>query len=108
FLDDLAEVRSRHIVPQERGMNHPSDRTGRAGRFVQRFGEVASLNQIRKSLQKFANVNGSAMEIEKALQKDRDGDNAAGQNRPHEQPALLSVINQWWLSFSPFFVIRTC
>src|SRR5437763_16935187 len=33
------------------------------------------------------------MEIEKALQEDRDGDNAAGQNRPHEQPALLDVIN---------------
>src|SRR5437016_10582429 len=83
-------------------MNTARDRAGRAGRFVQRFGEIPALDQIRKSFQEFADVDGSAMQIEKALGEDSDGDNAAGQNRPHEQSALLDVVNHGGYLLSSF------
>src|SRR5437899_1003275 len=43
------------------------------------------------------------MQVEKALKEDCDADNAAGQNRPHEQPALLDVINHGGNLLSPFY-----
>src|SRR5260370_29921049 len=42
------------------------------------------------------------MQIEKALGEDSDGDNAAGQNRPHEQSALLDVVNHGGYLLSSF------
>jgi hypothetical protein len=42
------------------------------------------------------------MQVEKALSEDSDGDNAAGQNRPHEQTALLDVINHGGNLLRPF------
>ena len=47
-------------------------------------------------------MHGGAMQIEKALGEDSDGDNAAGQDRPHEQPALLNVINHRGYLLSSF------
>src|SRR6266404_5126979 len=40
------------------------------------------------------------MEIEPPLQENGDGDDAAGQNRPHQQTALLNVINHAGYPFS--------
>src|SRR5437588_12557354 len=42
------------------------------------------------------------MQIEKALGEDGNGDDAAGQNRPHEQSALLDVINHGGYLLSSF------
>src|SRR5260370_13412574 len=42
------------------------------------------------------------MQIEKALGEDSDGDNARGQNRPHEQSVLLDVINHGGYLLSSF------
>src|SRR5260370_13056001 len=42
------------------------------------------------------------MQIEKALGEDSDGDNAAGQNWPHEQSALLDVVNHGGYLLSSF------
>lgn len=46
------------------------------------------------------------MEVEKALSEDSDGDNAAGQNRPHEQTALLDVVNHGGNLLRPFCRLR--
>ena len=87
-------------MTKNRGMNHPGDRTRCAGRFVKRFGEIPALDQIREPFEKFADVNSRAMEIEPPLQENGDGDDAAGQNRPHQQSALLNVINHAGYPFS--------
>src|SRR5205807_8933980 len=47
-------------------------------------------------------MNGGAMKIKKALQENRDGNDAAGEDRPHEQPTLLDVINHGGYSLSAF------
>jgi hypothetical protein len=60
---------------------------------MQRLGEIAALNQIGKSLQEFTNVDSGAMQIEKPLRENADGNNAASQDRPHQQTALLDVID---------------
>ena len=80
-------------MPDNRGVNNARDRPGCAGRFMQRLGEIAPLNEIGKPFQKFADVNGCAMKVKKPLCKDRDRNNAASQNRPHQQPALLDVLD---------------
>ena len=93
FLHDLAQFRAWRIVADDGGMNDARDRPRCAGRFVQRFGEIAALNEIGKPLQEFADVDGGAMEIKEALGENRDRHDAADQDRPHEQPALLDVID---------------
>jgi len=65
--------------------------------------QSCGVNEIRQSFQKFADVNSSAMQVEKALSENSDGDNAAGQNRPHEQTALLDVVNHGAIFLDPFF-----
>jgi len=102
FLHNFAQLRPRRIMPQKRGVNHARDRAGRPGRFVQRFREIAALDQIRKSFQEFTDVDGGAVQIKEALGEDSDGDNATGQNRPHEQSALLDVINHGGYLLSSF------
>jgi hypothetical protein len=44
-------------------------------------------------LEKFADVNRSAVKIKKPLRKNTDRDDAANQDRPHEQTTLLDVID---------------
>ena len=66
---------------------------------MKRFCEIASLNEIGKSLQELAYVDSGAMEIKEALGEDGDSDDAAGQNRPHEQAALLDVVDHLGMSF---------
>src|SRR5437899_8952964 len=51
-------------------------------------------------------MNGGAMKIKKALQENRDCNDAAGQDRPHKQPALLDVINHGGYSLSAFLEAR--
>ena len=65
---------------------------------MQRLGEVASLYQVREPLQELTDVDGRAMQIEKPLCKDSDCDDAASQNRPHQQATLLDVIDHLELS----------
>ena len=60
---------------------------------MERFREVAPRDQVRQPLQKFAHVNGSAVKIEQPLGENGDRDHAADQDRPHEQTALLDVID---------------
>src|SRR5947207_13270491 len=57
------------------------------------LGEVAALDEIGEALEEFAHVDGGAVEVEESLGKDGDGDDAAGQNGPHEQATLLDVID---------------
>jgi hypothetical protein len=42
------------------------------------------------------------MQVKEPLGKNRDGNNAAGQNWPHQQTALLDVINHGDCPFSSF------
>jgi hypothetical protein len=44
------------------------------------------------------------MKVEEALGKDRDRNDAAGQNWPHQQPTFLNVLNH--AGFVPLF--RNC
>src|SRR5438105_9247187 len=69
---------------------------------MQRLGEVSPLDQVGEPLQELANVNRRAVQIEEPLCEDRDGNDAAGQNRPHEQAALLDVIDHLELSLAAF------
>src|SRR5438067_2385704 len=102
FLHNLTQVRPRQVVPKNGGVNNASHRTWSASRLVQGLGEIAPLDQVRKTLQKFTHMNRGTMQVEEALGKNGDGDNAAGQNRPHQQPALLDVINHAGYLFTPF------
>jgi len=65
---------------------------------MQRLGEVAPLHQIREPLQELTDVDGRAMQIEEPLGEDGDRDDAASQNRPHQQTALLDVVDHLELS----------
>ena len=47
-------------------------------------------------------MNRRAVQIEESLCENRDGNDAAGQNRPHEQAALLDVIDHLELSLAAF------
>ena len=69
---------------------------------MQRLGEVSTLDQVGEPLQELADVNRRAVQIEKSLCENRDGNDAAGQNRPHEQAALLDVIDHLELSLAAF------
>jgi hypothetical protein len=60
--------------------------------------EIAPTNQIRQSLQELAHINRSAVKVEEAFGKDRNRDDATAQNGPHQQSALLDVINHVGLS----------
>jgi len=60
---------------------------------MERFGEVAPLHQVGETLEKFSDVNRRAMKIEKPLGENGDRDDAANQDRPHEQTTLLDVID---------------
>jgi hypothetical protein len=80
-------------MPDDGGMNHPRDRPGRAGALMQCLGEIAPLYQIGKTLEEFADMNRRAMKVEESLRKNADRDDAADQNRPHEQTTLLDVID---------------
>jgi hypothetical protein len=65
---------------------------------MERFGEIAALKEIRKSLEKFTDVNRGAMQIEQPFRKDRDGNDAAREDGPHEETTLLDVVDHWLLS----------
>jgi hypothetical protein len=65
---------------------------------MERFREIAALDEIRQALEKFAYVNGSAMQVKEPLCEDSDGDHAANQDGPHEQAALLDVVDHGILS----------
>jgi hypothetical protein len=65
---------------------------------MKRFGEIGALKKVRETLEKFANVNGGAMQIEQPLGENRDGDDAARQDGPHEQATLLDVVDHSLLS----------
>src|SRR4029077_17470924 len=93
FLYDLAQLRSRHIVPKKRSVNNTRDRTRRSRRLVQCLGEIAALNEIGKTLEKFSDVNRRPMQIEKAFRENRDRYDTAGKDGPHQQSPLLDVIN---------------
>src|SRR5439155_156688 len=84
---------TRCVVPDDCGVNHAGYRAWSPGRFMERLSEIASPNQIRQSLQEFAHVNRGPMEVEEALGKNRDRDDATNQNWPHQQATLLDVIN---------------
>src|SRR5215831_14865589 len=75
------------------GVNDTGDRTGSASGFMERFGEVAALDKIGETLEEFADVDGGAVEVKETFSEDGDGDDAAGENGPHEQATLLDVID---------------
>ena len=50
-------------------MNHSRHRAWRAGGFVQSLGEIATPDEIGKSFQEFAYMDGRAMKIKKALRE---------------------------------------
>jgi hypothetical protein len=60
---------------------------------MQSFCEIAPLHEIGKPLQEFPDVNRSAVKIKEPLCENGDRDDAADQNRPHEQTTLLDVID---------------
>ena len=60
--------------------------------------EIAALDEVGKSLEKFTHVNGGAMQIEEPLRDHCDRDYAASQDGPHEQAALLDVVDHRILS----------
>src|ERR1051326_300571 len=60
---------------------------------MQCLGEIAAPNEVRQSFQEFTNMNASAVQIKEALGKHSYRDDAAAQNRPHQQSALLDVID---------------
>src|SRR5437899_5560869 len=57
------------------------------------LGEIAALKKIRKALEKLAHVDAGAMQIQKPLGENRDGNDAACQDGPHEQSTLLDVVD---------------
>jgi len=60
---------------------------------MESLGEIASLEEIRKPLEKFADVNGGRVELEQPLGENSDRNHSAGQNGPHEEPTLLHVVD---------------
>ncbi len=82
----------------DRGVNDAGDGSRRAGGFMQRLGEVPPLQEVREPLQELPDVDGGAVQIEEALCEDRDGNDAASQNRPHQQATLLDVVDHAKLS----------
>jgi hypothetical protein len=92
-MDDIAKFGARRIVPDYRGVNHPRDRPRRPGRLMQRLSEIAPPDDIRETLQKFTDMNCCSVQVEQAFKKNRNGDDAAGQNWPHQQTALLNVVD---------------
>jgi hypothetical protein len=92
FLHDLAKFRARRIM-DDRGVNDSRDRARGSGRLVQGLGEVAALDQVSEPLQKLAHVDGGAVQIKEPLGKNRDGNDAARQDGPHEQAPLLDVVD---------------
>jgi hypothetical protein len=86
----------------DRGMNDAGDRPRRARWFVEGLSKVSPLDQVREPLQELADVNCRAVQIKEPLCEDGDGNDAAGQNRPHEQAALLDVIDHLELSLPAF------
>jgi glucose-6-phosphate-specific signal transduction histidine kinase len=60
---------------------------------MQCLGEITTSNKIRKSLQELAYVNRGTMQVEQAFGENSNRDDAAAQNWPHQQAALLDVIN---------------
>src|SRR5439155_13398686 len=93
FLDDFAQFRSREIMPDNCGVNHARHRPGCAGGFMQGFGKIAALDQVGQPLQELAHVNGGAMQIKKPFRDHGNRDDAANQDGPHQQPALLEVFD---------------
>jgi hypothetical protein len=65
-------------------MNDSRYRSGRTSRFVERFSEIPTSNQIPEAFQEFAHMNRRPMKIKKALREYSNGDDAAGQNGPHQ------------------------
>src|SRR5205814_7597371 len=61
--------------------------------FMQCLGEITTSNKIRKSLQELAYVNRGTMQVEQAFGENSNRDDTAAQNWPHQQAALLDVIN---------------
>jgi hypothetical protein len=55
--------------------------------------EIAPTNQVRQSLQELAHMNRGTVKVEEAFGKDRNRNDATAQNWPHQQSALLDVIN---------------
>ena len=80
-------------MPDDGGVNNPRHRARRAGAFMQRFGEVAPLHEVGETLEEFADVNRRAMKIKESFRENGDRDDAADQDRPHEQTTLLDVID---------------
>ena len=80
-------------MPDDRGVNDARDRSRRAGRFMQRLGEIAPLDEIGEPLEELADVDGGAMQIEEPLGENSDGNDAASQDGPHQQAALLDVVD---------------
>ena len=60
---------------------------------MQRLSEIATPNQVRQSLQEFADMNAGAVQVKEALGKNSDRDDAAAQDWPHQQSAFLDVID---------------
>ena len=54
--------------------------------------------KIGKTLEKFADVDAGPVQIEKPLGEHSDGNDTARQDRPHEQAALLDVVDHRRLS----------
>jgi hypothetical protein len=85
-------------MPDNGRVNNARDWSRRAGRFMERFREVAPLHEVGKTLEELAHVDGSPMQVKEPLGKDRHGNHAANQDGPHEQAALLDVVDHRILS----------
>ena len=80
-------------MPDNCGVNHTRHRSRRPGGFMQGFGKIAALDQIGQSFQELAHMNGRAMQIKKPFRENSNRDDAADQDGPHQQPALLEVFD---------------
>jgi hypothetical protein len=60
---------------------------------VQRFGEIATPDQVGESLEKLAHVNAGAVQIKQPLREHRNRDDGADEDWPHQQSALLEVFD---------------